>query len=129
MISRTLFEIFTKVNKNLLKLQFEFIYFIIGIRYSHFLPLVYRKYKFFKSFLLEFWKNFELWKILFSLHTAKGNAISGLDAKQQKWSVPLLIDATTISTSMWHFSYAEHGKLTIEVGIWTFPNFRVTSRY
>ena len=33
--------------------------------------------------------------ILFSLHTAKGNPIPGSDAKQQKLSVPRLIDATS----------------------------------
>ena len=36
-----------------------------------------------------------------------GNAISGPGAKQQKWSVPRSIDATTTLTSTWHFSYAE----------------------
>ena len=46
--------------------------------------------------------------ILFSLHNAKGNAISGPGAKQQKLSVPRLIDATTISISTWYFSHAEH---------------------
>ena len=29
--------------------------------------------------------------------------------------VPRLIDATTTSTSTWHFSYAEHVKLIIKV--------------
>ena len=62
--------------------------------------------------------------ILFSLHTAKGNAISGLGARQ---SVPRLIDPTATSISTWHFSCAEHGKLTIKVGIRIFPNFLVTS--
>ena len=36
------------------------------------------------------------------------------------------IDAITILISTWHFSYAEHGKLTIEVKIRIFPNFPVT---
>ena len=65
--------------------------------------------------------------ILFSLSTAKTNAISAPGAKQENWSVPRSIDATTTSTCRWHFSYAEYGKLIIEVGIRIFPNFPVTS--
>ena len=65
--------------------------------------------------------------VLFVLHTTKGNAISGPGAKQQKLSVPRLIDATKASTSTWHFSCAEHNKLTFEVGIRILPHFPVTS--
>ena len=65
--------------------------------------------------------------ILFSLHTAKGNSISGSGAKQQKLSVPRSFDATTTSTSTWYFAYKEHGKLTISVGIRIFPYLPVTS--
>ena len=61
------------------------------------------------------------------LHTVKGNAIPGPGAKEQKRSVPRSINATTTSTSTWHFFYAEHNKLTIEVGIRIFPKFPVTS--
>ena len=65
-------------------------------------------------------------KILFSLHIAKGKVIAGPVAKQQKWSIPRSIDATTTSASTWYFSYAEHGKLIIEIGIQIFPKFRAT---
>ena len=48
--------------------------------------------------------------ILFSLRTAKGNAILGPGVKQQKWSVLRSIDATTTSTSTLNFRFLRLSK-------------------
>ena len=58
-----------------------------------------------------------MWKIIIF--------ISGPSVKQQKWLVPWSIDTTTVSTSTWHFSRAEHGKLINKVGIRIFTKFPV----